>query len=167
MSVSGFRPAGKLGAQYVNLAMKKWVKVLIVLFCLCVTGNVVAEDSLSSSRIIDKDGELVISDGSSLYRFIRGGQFRSEPLGMSGRLIEGTWVSDKDGSFEIQGNWGWLNGMSQVDDSRVMNLSISGLKLESENLVRFPGAQPEKTKLYRGYFVIHRLVSDRECKVNK
>jgi len=44
-----------------------------------------------ASEIIQTEGQFVFTDGSSYYMFKKDGTFTSEPLGISGREITGTW----------------------------------------------------------------------------
>ena len=81
------------------------------------------------SEIFDKEGQLLISDCFSIYNFNRDGSFELGPTGESGLQVTGTWKAlntDRD-SFEIVGQWGWINGLSAPNDFRVMQLRIVSL----------------------------------------
>src|SRR5690242_4812813 len=101
------------------------MKVLVlVLFVLLTTINASAQDFPEPSQIIEKEGRFVFIDGSSYYLFKKDGTFSSGPLGMSGRVITGTWKK-QDNLFVIQGQWSWVNGLSQENDYRKMVLYVS------------------------------------------
>jgi hypothetical protein len=94
----------------------------LLLFALL--GTALAGEPENGEAIIKKDGVLIVSDGSSFYRFEKGGVFKSGPLGMSGRTIEGTWKSDGSYNFTIEGTWSWMNGASAKNDRRRLVLGI-------------------------------------------
>lgn len=64
------------------------------------------------------------SDGSSVFTFHKDQSFRLEPVGMSGRTIEGVWTK-VDGGLLVTGQWTWVNGLSVDDDYREMLLQVS------------------------------------------
>jgi hypothetical protein len=98
--------------------------------------------------------ELCISDGSSIYIFSPDKKFRLEPIGMSGRTIEGTWSKDSEG-IHIVGKWSWVNGMSPNDDFREMDIHIGSLQEKTrEYTSMFP---PSKRKIHECYFLIERI----------
>jgi hypothetical protein len=74
--------------------------------------------------IVASEGALVVSDGSSYFRFEKGGKFHAGPLGISGRTIDGTYTSDGNYTLTIVGMWGWQNGVSALDDHRRMVVTI-------------------------------------------
>src|SRR3954454_13047694 len=76
-----------------------------------------ATDYPEPIKIIQQAGRFVFTDGSSYYLLKKDGTFKSGPLGLSGREIEGTWKL-KDSLFVIEGHWGWINGASSKDDYR-------------------------------------------------
>jgi hypothetical protein len=103
-----------------------------------------------------KQGQLAISDGSSVYVFNKDGSFRSDPIGMSGRIITGTWKNEK-GGFRVNGRWGWINGLSH-DDERTMLISIGSLSDELQEIrVAFNGGKNGKLNIRKGYFIIQEL----------
>ena len=109
------------------------------------------------ASIIKKDGRAVISDGSSLFIFSHDGIFSQEPVSDSGRTVQGTWAVDPDGAvFTITGNWGWINGVSPISDSRKMVVVIypatSAPKFETINREGTP------VRIYDCYFEIEELV---------
>jgi hypothetical protein len=75
--------------------------------------------------IIRKNGTVGISDGSSLFIFSANGRFSQQPVGESGRTVEGKWATDQQGAkFTITGNWSWMNGRSPTSDPRKMVVVI-------------------------------------------
>lgn len=95
-----------------------------------------ASDAL---EVIEIEGVLRFSDGSSIYSLHKDGRFELIPEGMSGRTISGTWKSD-DGLIRVEGVWSWMNGFSTPNDVRIMRLQVT------------PRSEKEKTSL-RGELV--------------
>lgn len=130
--------------------------VAIAFILLCVTSNVVASDFPEPLQIIENEGQFIFTDGSSYYSFKKDGTFISEPLGISGREITGTWEL-QDRVFVIQGRWSWMNGLSPRDDYRRMKLAIyrpvSTEIVESLSLVD----GNVNVKIYKCYFVVEEL----------
>ena len=98
--------------------------------------------------------ELCISDGSSIYIFYPDKTFRLEPIGMSGRTINGTWASDFDG-IHIVGQWSWINGLSSNDDFREMDIHIGYLQDKTRDHTSMLYAT--KHTIYQCYFLIERV----------
>lgn len=73
---------------------------------------------------LKEKGRLLLSDGGTWYLLDLNGGFHSGPWGLCGETIDGTWIGGKDGRFLIHGAWGWMNGVSQIDDLRVLSLEI-------------------------------------------
>ena len=94
---------------------------------LCLLGGslVAHAQTPSIAPIIAKEGVFAVSDGSSTFQLHKGGKFTMEPVGMSGRTVEGFWTQTDDSHFVITGKWGWVNGLSRNDDYRRMELYIS------------------------------------------
>ena len=124
--------------------------------------------SPSAYQIIQKEGRLVFTDGSSYYDFERNGLFYSGPLGLSGRTIEGTWklatANDFAGPLVIQGTWGWVNGFSAINDTREMMMSVyprtgQPARKGSDAVLSPVGRAPRRAKLRSCYFVIDELVT--------
>jgi hypothetical protein len=107
-------------------------------------------------KIIQQEGRFVFTDGSSYYLFRKDGTFKSGPLGLSGREIEGTWKL-KDALFVIEGHWGWINGGSSKDDYRRLTLYVS--TPEAVETIRYPAAigSGVGVKVYKSYFEIEEL----------
>jgi len=97
--------------------------------------------------VINKEGSLTISDGSSTYTFRKDGSFISGPRGICGRTIDGKWRSSDSGLFVVEGTWGWDNGLSEINDVRIMTLSIQSLYKTHES-------GPDE---YKCYLVIEEL----------
>lgn len=68
--------------------------VFLLIFAACL--QLQAAETTNPDDIIQKEGELLIADGSSYYRFSKNGVFDSGPLGVSGRTIRGEWKQSGD-----------------------------------------------------------------------
>ena len=128
---------------------------LSVVLCslLAVSGS--ESEITSPIQIIEDEGQFAFTDNSSVYLFMDDGSFFMDPNGMSGRSIEGTWTYLDSNKFEITGEWGWCNGLSVLNDKRVMVLYvnlISGETSVSQSLWR-----SSDSRLYDVYFVIEEL----------
>ena len=93
------------------------------LICLAVVGAALAADPnyTDPADIIKADGVLVISDGSSLYEFKNDGTFHSHPMGMDGRLLDGTWTSGggiRSMTLTATAKMSWVNGPQPKDEYR-------------------------------------------------
>ena len=124
--------------------------------------------SPSAYQIIQKEGRLVFTDGSSYYDFEKDGTFRSGPWEMSGRTIDGQWKrqnsTDDFSPLIVQGTWSWMNGLSQVNDKRQMIMEVYpkiNQPKEREHATILPtiGNAPRRAKLRSCYFVIDELVT--------
>lgn len=131
--------------------MKTWIVATLV--SLLVSIPSFAVELIKPETILGKQ-ELCISDGSSIYIFSPDQKFRLEPIGMSGRTIEGTWSKDSDG-IHISGQWSWIDGLSANDDFREMDLHIGSLENETRDHTSMLTAT--KHKIHKGYFLIERL----------
>ena len=136
------------------------MKIITVLLFICLTAlTVLAQDFPKPSQIIKDEGKFIFTDGSSYYLFQKDGTFKSEPLGISGRVITGTWkLQDRqDNLFVIQGKWSWVNGLSQENDFRKMVLYIN-TPASSETVERLSsGFGSLKVKIYKCYFLVEEL----------
>lgn len=99
-------------------------------------------------------GQLALSDGSSVFIFNKDKSFESGPLGLSGRTIKGTWQLDKSGGYLVNGTWGWINGLSPKNDKRTMLIHIGTLSDELQE-IRTP-IYP-KLQIRKAYFFIDSL----------
>jgi len=83
-----------------------------------------AQSPPSIEQHLEAHEVYAVSDGSSVFTFHRDHSFRVEPVGMSGRTIEGVWTRD-DGLLLVTGVWGWVNGASKQGDHREMRMHVS------------------------------------------
>jgi hypothetical protein len=110
---------------------------------------------LTITDIIKVEGEFAFTDGSSVYRFAQDGAFLMEPLSLSGRAIEGGWISVSQGLFLVTGVWTWYNGISVPDDFRRMTMTINLLAGEPDTTrTMWSGST---TRLYPVYFTIDEV----------
>jgi hypothetical protein len=100
-------------------------------------------------EVIEKDGALRFSDGSSIYSFQKDGGFELGPVSMSGRKIVGKWRRE-EAFFIIEGEWTWSNGVFQPGDIRIMRLYFSPTEEKEEVGYR-------KEAVTKGYFTIESL----------
>ncbi len=115
------------------------------------------EAAISPIQAIEKKGSVTISDGASFYTFRKDGAFDSGPLGFRGRTISGRWRLDKSRpyeAFDVDGQWGWINGPSRSDDHRRIVFDIQAGK--------FRKASAEEghwcPEIFQYYFLIEELV---------
>jgi hypothetical protein len=111
--------------------------------------------------IIQAEGEFLTTDGSSYFLFKKDGSFDSGPLSMSGREIQGRWKPEGDYQFVIEGRWGWMNGLSAVNDRRKLVLNIQppfSLQAEGSDNPFIPRSGKSAPKIYRCYVTIEELV---------
>ena len=73
--------------------------------------------------IIENFGDFSFSTGASIITLHADHSFSYSPAGVSGRMIQGWWKYN--GSFYvIVGRWFWINGISSLDDYRMMTLDV-------------------------------------------
>lgn len=125
--------------------------VLFVSFALPFEAN--AEGLVEPASAIN-GGQLVLSDGSSVFIFNKDKTFESGPHGLSGRTIKGTWQLDKSGGYLVKGTWGWINGLSPKNDERTMLIHIGSL---SDELQEIRTSIHPKLLIRKGYFFIDSL----------
>ena len=123
----------------------------------------------SAYQIIQKEGRLVFTDGSSYYDFEKDGTFHSGPWDMSGRTIDGQWKrqnsTDDFSPLIVQGTWSWMNGISQINDKRQMTIAVypkisqQPNEAEDTTILAPIGSAPRRAKLRPCYFVIDELVA--------
>lgn len=127
-----------------------------VLFVFFTAFTISAQNYPVPAQIIREESKFIFTDGSSYYLFNKDGTFKSEPLGISGRTISGTWKV-QDNLFTIEGKWGWVNGLSRNDDYRKMVVFINN-PTSSEILERLsPSFGSLNVKIYKCYFEIEDL----------
>lgn len=151
--------------------MKAFTITLVLLgFLTCVyAGEKEANNWREPLDIIQKEGVLCISDGSSFYIFRKDGSFESTPVGMSGREIKGTWTMDKGNQlvFKVEGLWTWINGISPRDDFREMTFALYPLSVQEKEIHHTPWRHPSDIDdVYRGYFIIEELKKKEANPVN-
>jgi hypothetical protein len=130
--------------------------IILLSFIICTTFHICAfatDTWREPIDVISKEGQLCITDGSSIYTFKKDGTFELRPVGMSGREIKGIWKTKKDNSalMEITGQWIWMNGEFSPNDFRKMVLAIYPLSGEKEKVGL------SNTEVYKCYFVIEEL----------
>ncbi|MCA8987836.1 MAG: hypothetical protein KDA78_09365 [Planctomycetaceae bacterium] len=130
-------------------------------FSLLFSVHLSAGELIKPESILGKQ-ELCLSDGSSVYYFMPDKTFRLEPIGISGRTIEGTWALDSNG-IHISGQWSWINGLSALDDFREMDIHIGYLQNETRD--HTSSLQGTKHKIHNCYFLIERVekVKDKQA----
>lgn len=133
------------------------MKALTTLILILAAWSVAAGQLREPERIIQEEGQFVFTDGASYYLFKKDGAFHSGPLGLSGRTITGRWKFQLPGRFTIEGQWGWVNGLSPRDDFRTMTLAISAAESFEEQQLSAVDT-PAPVKLYKCYFTVEELV---------
>jgi hypothetical protein len=122
-----------------------------------VAGVSAAEPTYWPQEALDKFGAFTITDGSSYFTFSRDGKFKSGPMGLSGRELNGTWtVADKT-EMTVIARVGWMNGHQPQDDYRRIVLSISSLR-KRERATQPTVSFGAPADLFDGYFYIEEFV---------
>ncbi len=135
--------------------MRKILPVIAMLIAVCIGPlGLLAEDLLDPMAVIASEGRLVLSDGSSLFFFYRDGVFKSDPHGMSGRTIRGTWKQHESGGYQIDGLWSWINGLSPDNDYRKMVIHIGWV---SDEVTELELMAHGKVVVHKAYFFIQTL----------
>jgi hypothetical protein len=146
--------------------MKLWLAAFLTFVAVVQPARAV--DELPPLGIINQEGELVVSDGSSYYDFRKDGRFISGPIdGISGRVIDGTWTIQGDKNARslcvdlvVKGTWSWVNGVSALNDRRTMVMAVYALDPKFETYPKQIGiyGMEEKTfKVRHGYFIIESM----------
>src|SRR3954468_19350334 len=128
------------------------MKTIAATFILIlVSFSAVVGQTRGAKQIIEEEGQFVFSDSASYYILEKGGAFRSGPLGLSGRMIAGSWKSQTPnvapGVFVVEGRWSWMNGMSPRNDYRRMTLVIEGVEGFEEKQQLSPVEAPAPFKV--------------------
>lgn len=133
-----------------------------VMLLMLLSGQVLSAAAYSGiDFILGEEGSFHFTDGSSIYSFFDDGRFLLEPVGFSGRAVEGTWTSTDFTGFIIRGTWTWYNGISSHDDFREMTMLVT--LLPGEPVIMEAFWQGERVPVYEVYFTIEKLVpTDRE-----
>lgn len=109
-------------------------------------------------EIIQTEGQFIFTDGSSYYMFKKEGTFSSEPLGISGREINGRWELRDERVFVIRGRWTWINGLSPRDDYRQMEIRIYR-PMSTDTVSQLSAVDGNlNAKVYKCYFVVDQLI---------
>lgn len=115
------------------------------MFC----GVVSSGEAVSIQGILETEGVFRFTDQSSVYSFLSDGSFLMEPVGISGRAVEGSWTTEDYGVFLITGRWTWYNGVSMENDFREMEILITPLSAEADTV--------NGLAVYEVYFTIEEL----------
>ena len=116
-----------------------------------------AAEPVGIEDILVRENIFSFTDGSSVYTFFSDGNFLMEPLGLSGRAVEGVWETEDYCVFNVTGTWTWYNGISAIDDFRQMTLWITLLSDDPDTLESL--WQGAGTMVYSVYFTIDEIVS--------
>ena len=125
---------------------------MTVIFMVTAAG----EELPSIQEIIQREGQFVFTDGSSVFQFYCDGSFIMEPASLCGRAVEGKWTSLDFNRMQINRTWTWYNGISAINDQRRMTIFIYLLSMEtqdSELLWRSSDA-----RMYDVYFVVEEII---------
>ncbi len=117
----------------------------VLIFC----GVVSLWVPVSVEGILETEGVFRFTDHSSVYSFFSDGSFLMEPVGISGRAVEGSWTTEDYGVFLITGRWTWYNGVSMENDFRQMEILITPLSAEADTV--------NGLAVYEVYFTIEEL----------
>lgn len=131
------------------------MKLLTFVFFSVSTILHAAEPEYSPQAALDKFGRFALTDGTSYFTFTRDGQFKSGPMGESGRELTGTWTLADATELTVVARLGWLNGLNPPDEYRRLVFRISSLR-ERRAQPASPFAPP--TAWFDGHWVIEELV---------
>lgn len=109
-------------------------------------------------KIVDEEGSISFTDGSSIYMFRSDGSFTSGPhSGASGRTIEGFWSRNRS---VVYGEWKWINGLYNSADFRRMEFHMGSppTLITDERAEKVNSFLGREVKLYEFYFIIEELV---------
>jgi len=93
-------------------------------FLAALIATALAQPPPSVEEHLESHEVYAFSDGSSVFAFHKNHSFRLEPIGMSGRTVEGVW-SRVDGGLLVTGKWTWINGLSVDGDFREMVIQVT------------------------------------------
>jgi hypothetical protein len=112
--------------------------------------------SSNASDLINAEGQITISDGSSYYTFNKDKTFVSRPVGMSGRCFDGTWTADGDNpcNFTIAAKMRWMNGFNARDEYRKIVFWVypGRIRIPVERTSSVPN-----NELFEDYFLIEEI----------
>ena len=112
------------------------IKYIAILLLVASTAFAAENDFTDPMAVLNSNGLLVISDGSSIYRFNKDGAFISHPQGMSGRILRGTWTAEESQptKFTAVAKYSWMNGSSANDEYREISFALYSGKLRSPDM---------------------------------
>ena len=106
------------------------MKSLVIFLFLAFAGTLFASEKSYRPplEILKQDGYLALCDSSSYFVFGQDGTFSSFPVGISGRMLKGTWTSEGEnpGVFTATAKMGWVNGMQPQNEYRRLVFAIYG-----------------------------------------
>jgi hypothetical protein len=134
-----------------------------LIFLLLFPYPAIASEYSSVFDLIQKEGQFMFADGSSYFLFKKDSSFESGPLGISGRSITGTWKRAGENSLVIEGNWSWVNGLSDPNDIRRLTITVYSPFIlqpdrESDRAKIRARRYPAQTPLYKCYFIVDELM---------
>ena len=138
----------------------RFIKPFVFLTAILFGFHLHAEQYPAPEKIIQNEGQFVFSDGSSYFRFVKGGSFLSGPMGESGRTIIGTWKTNPgSSSFEVTGKLGWLNGLTESEAVTIkIVMVIYPPQNEEKEINAFWAAHAtQPIRVYKPYFFIQQL----------
>ena len=127
-------------------------------FGLLIAGTALAADPdfIPPLDALNEKGALVLTDGSSVFEFRRGGVFASYPVGMSGRVFDGTWTTDESGPFlfKATATEKWMNGSQPLDNRYRIAFHVSSGRWIPADMLPFK----QHPEVFKCYFFIDELV---------
>ena len=133
----------------------KWYAMIFV--ALLAATPELPRQVLAVDKIIATEGRFVFTDGASFFALDRDSTFRSGPLNLSGRVIEGRWREKSPGQFTVVGTWSWQNGLSAPNDRRLMTLILeSPTVADMQRVYLLDPVSP--VKVYRCYFTVDEII---------
>ena len=132
--------------------MKTFGLAFLLLF-VAISTTVAETKPPTIESILQEEGQFAFSDGSSIFQFSKDGKFKLDPLGVSGRTIQGVWKTSDFHHFTVTGKWEWLNGVSAKDDYRRMSVYVSYHAEEAKTV-----GSIKKVKAYPVYHMVEGLV---------
>ena len=131
------------------------MKIIFIWLCLASTVLAANPDFTPPMDALKIDGVLVISDGSSVYEFNSDGTFHSYPVGMSGRVLDGTWTSEGTitTTFTVTAANKWMNGFQPPKESYRIVFGIYPGQIRPADELPFR----RHPNIFKGYFIIDEL----------
>ena len=133
---------------------------LVLLFVWAVAASEAPKAPRALEDIVETEGILAFTDGSSYYVFQKDGTFQSRPVGESGRTIAGRWKHLELTMFEVTGTWSWVNGISGDEDRRMkMYVAPRG----EPQVVDFYAGTTRVRRIYPVYFFIDEITKEKKA----